>query len=241
MAPLKLLSIPRLELMSARLLANLINAVLEALDKQIKVDLAKYWLDSKTALFWLQNNGEWKEFIRHRVNEILSRTRKEDWGHVPGTENSADLGSRGVLASLLKNSTLWWEGPSWLKEDEGNWRRNFLIEDSSEVEDERKKTNVMMAVQSEKRGASKVIKIGRYGSLFRLLRGTAFALRFTKNLKGKKAKRDTDINRLKVEEIEHAEKVWIEDAQDTIKERADFERLSRQVGIVNNENGLLVC
>ena len=157
------------------------------------------------------------------------------------SRNPADLGSRGVLASLLKNSTLWWEGPSWLKEDEGNWPRKFLIEDSSEVEDERKKTNVMMAVQSEKRGVSKVIEIGRYGSLVRLLRVTAFVLRFIKNLKGKKAKRDIDIGRLKVEEIEHAEKVWIEDAQDTIKERADFERLSRQLGIVNNENGLLVC
>ena len=41
------------------------NTVLEALDKQIKVDLVKYWLDSKAALFWLQNNGEWKESIRH--------------------------------------------------------------------------------------------------------------------------------------------------------------------------------
>ena len=50
-APLKLLTIPRLELMSVRILANLMNTVLEALGQQVKIEQVKYWLDSKTALF----------------------------------------------------------------------------------------------------------------------------------------------------------------------------------------------
>ena len=28
-------------------------------------------LDSKTALYWIFNNGNWKQFVPHRVNEIL--------------------------------------------------------------------------------------------------------------------------------------------------------------------------
>ena len=40
--PLKQLSIPRQELMSARILANLMNTVLEALGQQVKVDLIKH-------------------------------------------------------------------------------------------------------------------------------------------------------------------------------------------------------
>ena len=45
--------------------------------------------------------------MQHRVSEILHLTRKEDWGHVTGVENPTDLGSRGVTASHLKDSTLW--------------------------------------------------------------------------------------------------------------------------------------
>ena len=239
-APLKRLSIPRLELMSARILANLMNTVIEALGQQVKVDCIKFWLDSKTALYWIQNNGEWKQFVQHRVNEILGLTRKEDWGHVPGVENPADLGSRGVSASHLKDSRLWWEGPNWLQEDEEKWPKFFPLEDSPDVGSERRKMNVMIAVQKEKHGVSNIVQIERYGSLVKVLRVTAYVMRFIKNLKEKKAKREIDIGKLKVEEIEEAERVWIEDAQKTLKGRADFEKLSRQLGI-ENENGLLVC
>lgn len=36
-----------------------------------------------------------KETVCHRVNKILKLGRREDWGHCPGVENSADLGSEG--------------------------------------------------------------------------------------------------------------------------------------------------
>ena len=73
-----------------------------------------YWLDSKTALCWINNQGEWKQFGRHRVNEILRLSKKEEWEHCPGLENPADLGSRGVSPFILKESALWWKGPNWL-------------------------------------------------------------------------------------------------------------------------------
>ena len=66
-APLKELSIPRLELMSARILAQLMHTVKNALQSQVKLDGVRFWLDSKTALSWIQNKGEWKQFVRHRV------------------------------------------------------------------------------------------------------------------------------------------------------------------------------
>ena len=97
-APLKELSIPRLELMSARILAQLMHTVKNALQSQVKLDGVRFWLDSKTALSWIQNKGEWKQFVRHRVNEILKLTDKEDWAYCSTEENPADLGSRGVLA-----------------------------------------------------------------------------------------------------------------------------------------------
>jgi len=110
-APLKELTIPKLELMSARILVNLMETVKDALSSKLKVDDIRFWLDSRTALFWLLNQGEWKMFVQHRVNEILKVSCKEQWGHVPGKENPADIGSRGMSASNLKGSTLWWRGP----------------------------------------------------------------------------------------------------------------------------------
>ena len=92
---MKGLSIPRLELLSARILAVLMNTVYNALKTQIKIDCIRYWLDSMTALYWIFNNGEWKQWVQYRVSEILKLTNKENWGHVEGTNNPADIGSEG--------------------------------------------------------------------------------------------------------------------------------------------------
>ena len=99
-APLKELFIPWLELMSAKILAQVMNTV----------DGRKFWLDSKTALSWIRNRGEWKQFMLHRVGKILRLTNKEEWAYCLTVENP-DLGSRGVLASQLTGDELWWCGP----------------------------------------------------------------------------------------------------------------------------------
>ena len=49
-APLKTLTIPRLELMSARVLATLVDKVKKALEVQVQIAETRYWSDSKTAL-----------------------------------------------------------------------------------------------------------------------------------------------------------------------------------------------
>ena len=101
-APLKELSIPRLELMSARILAKLMNVVLAALNQQVQISTCRFWLDSKTALCWIKNTGQWRQFVQHRVDEILKMTERGNWGHCAGICNPADLGSRGVFAFVLR-------------------------------------------------------------------------------------------------------------------------------------------
>ena len=116
--PLKELTTPRLELLSARILATMMDTDLRALLSEVKTDKVHYWLDSKTNLYWIANNGECKQFVQHRANEILLLSRKEDRGHVAGAENPADLGSRGMSPTQLKESVIRWEGPEWLKKGE---------------------------------------------------------------------------------------------------------------------------
>ena len=77
-APLKSLTIPRLELMAAKILATLMETAQKALSSDTKADEVKYWTDSITVLYWVLNKGEWKTFVQHRVNEILALSKKED-------------------------------------------------------------------------------------------------------------------------------------------------------------------
>ena len=122
-SPLKELSIPRLELMSARILAQLMDTIRVALQSQLKIDGVKFWLDSKTALSRIQSKGEWRQFVRHRVNEILKLTAKEDWAYCSTDENPADLGSGGVLASQLKENNFGGVVHRGSQEDQTNGQR----------------------------------------------------------------------------------------------------------------------
>ncbi|GFU97373.1 uncharacterized protein TNCV_3889881 [Trichonephila clavipes] len=64
-APLKLLSIPRLELMACCVGARLVNSILKALNMpDLKVTL---WSDSTTALWWIKEYGNWSVFVANRV------------------------------------------------------------------------------------------------------------------------------------------------------------------------------
>ncbi|GFW15007.1 DUF1758 domain-containing protein [Trichonephila clavipes] len=67
-APLKLLSIPRLVLMACCVGARLVNSILKALNMpDLKVTL---WSDSTTALWWIKEYENWSVFVANRVKEI---------------------------------------------------------------------------------------------------------------------------------------------------------------------------
>ena len=239
-APLKVLSIPRLELMAAKILTTLITTVLNALSKQTVVDEVRYWSDSMTVLYWLHNRGDWKTFVHHRVEEILKSSTKSQWGHVSGNENPADLGSRGVPASELKDSKLWWEGPKWLSGDRECWPTNFQVRESVEVSEERKKTAIAMTVTEELTGLSQVVDINRFSKLDKLLRVTAYVKRFLRNLKEKVNGREVNKDRLSVQEIENAEIEWIKAAQKTLKSHPDYRKYKEQLCVIE-QNEILVC
>jgi len=116
-APLKRMTIPRLELMGCLIGSRLSSLIKNAM----KLDIPQYfWSDSTTALAWIKNDYNHHVFVRNRVNEIREKTRPEDWRHVPGPMNPADLPSRGCLPEELLESK-WWEGPEWLLKPMEEW------------------------------------------------------------------------------------------------------------------------
>ena len=208
---LKGVVIPRLELMVALILVKLMVSVEGALALEQSVKRSKLWLDSQTALFWIMNRGEWKQFVKHRVNEILKLSDKRDWRHCPSRENPADIGSRGMSASELKENVLWWQGPTWLTESEMSWPSEGSVSPTAESREEERTTSILVARTDLIVGIDKVIKIDKYSCLRMVLRVTAWLKRFCFNV-SKKTKSVRKHGPLSVQELTETEVDWIKAA-----------------------------
>ena len=125
-------SIPRLELLAALISARQITAVKEALSPVLSVYGIFCWSDSKVVL-WIQADRDYKQFVFNRRKEIVSLTGVESWKHCAGTENPADLGSRGCFATTLVTDEIWWKGPPWLRGSPEAYPARMALEIEQEV------------------------------------------------------------------------------------------------------------
>lgn len=109
-APLKRLTIPRLELNAALLLARLLSITLPAIE--LGNSLVYCWSDSSVALTWINHHPRrWKDYVQNRVTVINEVLPNSSWRFVPGTENPADCAPRGMTPQNLNSHELWWKGP----------------------------------------------------------------------------------------------------------------------------------
>lgn len=119
-APIKKSTISRLELCGALLLAQLANCVA----KIINLNLYKlyYWSDSVVALAWIRSEaGNLQRFVGNRVIKIQTLTSKHVWHHVGTADNPADLVSQRLFTKQIKENSLWWHGPAWLRDNTSAW------------------------------------------------------------------------------------------------------------------------
>ena len=199
-APVRKISLPRLELMAAVITARLCIYVKDAIDCPISRIVC--WTDNSSTLHWIRGSAsQWKPFVANRVMEIQSLLDPSVWRYCPGSHNPADLPSRGLSLSQLRESQLWWKGPSWLQELEKDWPKDLRSKSPNEaVQVERKSKAIGSCVVQTR---EPFIDYARFSKYSRLLRTVAWIRRFIRNSKLKEEERlSTPLTGLEIREAE---------------------------------------
>jgi hypothetical protein len=132
-APLKQITIPRLEL-NAAVLSTRVSKMLKS---SLKLDNVKeyFYADSQVILGYISNDAKrFHTFVANRIQEIHDESEPHQWHHVKTQENPADLASRGATAGQL-TSSIWFKGPSFLWNQE-YFHSHTSIEDVKETDPE---------------------------------------------------------------------------------------------------------
>ncbi|XP_043257967.1 uncharacterized protein LOC122400510 [Colletes gigas] len=207
-APLKTISIPRLELNAVVLLTRLLEWTLSSL--KFQSPRVYGWTDSTVVLAWLkQHPSTWNTFVANRVSDVQTRLPQMTWKHVRSQDNPADCASRGICASELAAHKLWWSGPDWLSRPSVFWPDH---NPSNSIGQNTRETALSESRKSYVHHASPLVEWdlpSQYSSWTRLRRVTAYILRFTQRTRKKLVPLSPYSRLLTVDEIRAASLFWM--------------------------------
>lgn len=181
-APLKRVTLPRLELCAAHLLAQLTAHCCTIFEEHLSLQKCFLWCDSTVALTWLQTPSyRLKTYVANRVAQTQELIPPSSWRYIPSKENPADCASRGILASELVKHPLWWTGPPWLSMPPSHWPDATLHPDTDTdlSASEEMKTTPLVVLTSAHQAEWDLLST--YSSWNKLVRIVALLLRFIGN------------------------------------------------------------
>ena len=179
------LTLPRLELLAVNIGIRAANFVV----RELRLPSLRriVWTDSTCVLHWLKTNKPLPTFVENRVKEVLKES-DVTFRYIPSNQNPADLPTRGLLVSQVKESKLWWHGPAWLTDTESLWPEWCVPQVTPEIlrgmecVPSRSLYEVASVTSHDVDKVNSVCGIdeSKYSSLRRLLRVTVYCLKFIK-------------------------------------------------------------
>ena len=194
-----------------------------------------FFLDSKIVLAWIcSETRRFKPFVSVRVGEIQDNSDPAQWRHVPGEQNVADDVSRRIPVESLAGR--WQYGPDFLHLPESEWPQDSPVADEVEVRKEHRKVHMV----GKQINTQPLIDCNKFSNWRRLIRVTAYTLRFIWRLRARGRKGSAEEEEalksedgpLSPEELKDAETHWLKESQKTLKDRlnkGEFRNLSPYV------------
>ncbi|XP_062538818.1 uncharacterized protein LOC134207116 [Armigeres subalbatus] len=203
-APLKMLSIPRLELQAAVLGSRLLNSVIKMHDLQVTKRVL--WTDSRTVLAWLNSDHrKYHQFVGFRIAEILTTTEVDEWRWIPTKINVADLATKWGTGPDLSGNGVWFHGPEFLRQPEELWPQQQR-ENSPTVEEIRS-CNVHGSTPQP------MVNLARFGRWERIQRTLGYVHRFVDNVQRRQQGVPLELGILTQTELAAAERSLWKQAQ----------------------------
>lgn len=159
-----------------------------------------------------------KTFVANKVSEIQDLTATCKWRHVPTADNPADFISRGKTAEELMHLKTWWSGPSWLCETEDRWPIPAHIPMDKVEEAVKEEINVAVVAATGGNGLQELhinsVRLPEDCATWgKLIRVTAYVLRYKFNLLAKVRKMERRAGPLSVIEQLWAIEFWVKKVQ----------------------------
>ena len=185
LAPLKQLTIPRLELSAAVLAVRLNSMVVRELDAPVQESY--FWTDSTCVLGYINNvDRRFKTFVTNRVSTIHEESLPSQWNYVNTNINPADCASRGQSSKELLENKKWIGGPSFLWNPNEFWpQQPIATVPLSDADPEIKKEVKPVYFTTNQNESSTPLSeiLNKYSSWIKLRKVVAWILRFKANLK----------------------------------------------------------
>lgn len=171
-APLKPLSIPRLELQAAVAGARLAHSVLTSL-KEIKFDSRTFWSDSRVVLCWIRcDPRNYQTYVANRLGEIDELTDPGSWRWVPSEINVADSATKVKFVNLAPTGE-WFSGPRFLSLDESHWPAQLKLSEEEFIQKSKVESRKIFNITVKSDKSEVLPEFSRFSRFSRLLGATA--------------------------------------------------------------------
>ncbi|XP_047510573.1 uncharacterized protein LOC125053303 [Pieris napi] len=238
-APLKTISVARLELCACLLMAKLAQRVIDTYKKRHVINDIFCFTDSMVALHWISASPHrFKTFIATRITKIVSHIRPEKFHHVAGDQNPSDCLSRGMSPTAFVNNSVWFTGPKWLELESSEWPITSVNSETAvDVEEERKIVSIPATVWSD---PNPILELShRVSSWLLFLRTVVWIYRFLKRLPRSTSISADDINFAEIQIFKVLQKVYFSDVIHNIKTSGRCSRSIQRLCPFLDSDGLI--